>query len=329
VGSASRHCASSARPRRADARRGAAAHGPTARAGPASRRGSAHDGERTHAPADLGRRQLREAPERQGERDRAGRLQAAPKKPTRHDHHDRTARLALVPAGERRDECRYGAALEGTPPVPLAKPVAVEAQSPSRRTHSGAAHRTSARPHLIHDRGSAIHRLTRARSVRFDSCSGRLLAQARGTTGGVLVTRFPSSRFPGPATRWCPSSPVSTPPRSVIASRRPTRWPSSPCASWIHHAACARSGRQGSSWVSGNTKMPPSFTILRLIPPIRPRHDGLEVGGPPERLVRHHRHAAQRPPALEFLAGAGLFEALDADPRPRCRCAAAPPPPRP
>jgi hypothetical protein len=39
----------------------------------------------------------------------------------------------------------------------------------------------------------------------------------------------------------------------VIASWRPTRWPSSACSATLHHAACARSGCRTSSAERGNT----------------------------------------------------------------------------
>src|SRR6266568_1458007 len=83
---------------------GAHGAGPPAQARPPCRRGGADDPERAHAAPDLARCERRDAVQRECQRDRGRRVQPAPQHTARDDHHNRAARLALIPANQDPDQ---------------------------------------------------------------------------------------------------------------------------------------------------------------------------------------------------------------------------------
>jgi hypothetical protein len=127
---------------------------PTPQARPARCSRGAHDGERAHAPADLGRCQLGVPPERQRQRDGLRRVQAPVHQAAGHHSDDRPAGLALIASGQDGAEQRRAPVIERAPPVPLAQTVPVQPQAPSHRPSRGPAGRAPPRPRLVHRRGT-------------------------------------------------------------------------------------------------------------------------------------------------------------------------------
>lgn len=170
---------------------------PPAQCGPAGDGAVAKDPRRAHAPPDLGRCRERETPEREGEADRAGAVDAEAEHAARDDEEHGTATEAAVAPGGHRDHLGRLVRPRGAPELSLPPAVALQPDGAADGAARGAARGAPRRPRFG-DRGGLL-----LPALDVDGALDDTLAASIPGHGNRSTTRGLSAKIRSPRRLFC------------------------------------------------------------------------------------------------------------------------------